>query len=102
MTTIIETRFGKYRRTAWTGGDKPDVDFATSPDGRELIEFFMDEQIADCGGMNNLKNWCLGSDTVKDKLDIFRNRALFDAWRTSRNRLPSDSGIATFYFRIPA
>lgn len=79
---MITTSCGTYKRTAWTGGDTPPPEFAKTWAGRELIQWFIDDQVADCGGMKNLPQWCFGDDTVADKLRIFEGRALLDAWRT--------------------
>lgn len=85
MISIIRTTEGDFKRTAWTGGDTPTPEFLNSWIGRCLVDFFMRDQIDDCGGMDNLKNWVFGADTVEDKLALFKNRAELDAWATSKN-----------------
>ena len=85
MQMIIDTDLGKFKRTAWTGGDTPTKTFEQTWVGKQLIAFFYEEQIADCGGINNVKNWIFGDQTLDEKLSIFRNRALGDAWATFHN-----------------
>lgn len=85
MTSIIRTTEGDFKRTAWTGGDTPTPEFLNSWIGRCLVDFFMRDQIEDCGGMENLKNWVFGADTVEDKLALFKNRAELDAWASFKN-----------------
>lgn len=82
---IIPTDLGNFRRTAWTGGDTPTPEFLQSLLGRQLVTFFVNDQIADCGGWEGVKQWLFGGQTVEEKLEIFANRARYDAWATSKN-----------------
>lgn len=77
--TITTKRGLTYERRAWTGGDKPDADFAGDPFAADLIEAFYDEQVAECGGLDL---WACAGTTAAERTEIFKNRALFDAWRT--------------------
>jgi hypothetical protein len=83
MKMIIDTFWGSFHRTAWTGGDSETTEFKLSGVGQQLFNFFFNEQIADCGG--NVKNWLMGDQTEQEKLQIFTNRAWADAWATSKN-----------------
>jgi hypothetical protein len=85
MQISIETDLGNFRRTAWTGGDIPDKLFEKTVVGRQLFEFFLREQIDDCGGVEGTLKWLFADQTLEEKMSIFRNRALLDAWRTFQN-----------------
>jgi len=85
MQTIIETDLGKFKRTAWTGGDTPNPEFEKTTVGHQLFEFFLNDQINDCGGIDGVKNCLMGDQTLEEKMSIFRNRAIHDAWATSKN-----------------
>lgn len=84
MQTTVKTSHGQFTRTAWTGGSVPPQGFAQTELGQELVEYFYHDQLDDCGGLANVKNWLFGGNTLEDKLAIFRNRALLDAWATYR------------------
>lgn len=75
----IETKSGrKYERRAWTGGDKPDIDFEYDPIANDLIQAFIDEQISECP----LDFWvCIGI-SEQERLAQYKRRAVLDAWRT--------------------
>jgi hypothetical protein len=76
----ITTKTGRcYKRRAWTGGDKPDIDFGCEPEVAELIDAFLQEQIAKCGGLDLWE--CAGTSAAERKA-IFQQRALPAAWRT--------------------
>ena len=75
----ITTKSGKvYERHAWTGGDTPDDQAASNPEYQELVAAFLDEQIAECGGLDMWEP----STSAAERLAIFQNRANLDAWRT--------------------
>ena len=76
----IQTKRGHvYQRRAWTGGDRPTIDFGNDPIEKDLIDAFYDEQVAECGGLGL---WECAGTTADERKEIFRNRALMDAWRT--------------------
>jgi hypothetical protein len=76
----ISTLSGRtYTRVAWTGGDKPDIDFGREPAQAELIKAFYDDSIADCGGLDL---WECAGTSAEERAAIFQHRALLDAWRT--------------------
>jgi len=80
----IETDFGTFRRTAWACDDPPSPEFLESPVGRQLVSFFLKEQLDLYGGIDNLKNWCCRHQTVEGKLKMIRCKAECDAWETFR------------------
>lgn len=90
---FVYTCGGCFVRTAWTGGDTPTSDFLETAIGRQLVDFFYQDQINDCGGMEGVKNWLFGDQTLEEKLTIFRNRAEYDAWATFKN--PVDNSRET-------
>jgi hypothetical protein len=77
----IFTDAGNYERAAWTGGDAPPPNWPLTEDlaGQYVYAFFLEEQIRECGG---LALWACAGTSVDDRLDIFKNRARLDAWRT--------------------
>lgn len=80
---LIETFVGLFQRTAWTGGDVPPSNWErTNQIGAQLFTFFLEEQIAECGGLDF---WLCAGTTAEERLDIFKNRARLDAWRTFEN-----------------
>ncbi len=85
MQLLIETDIGTFLRTAWTGGDSPYPEFERTTVGRQLRLFFINDQIADCGGPQGVLNWLFADQTLEDKLAIFHQRAIMDAWATYRN-----------------
>jgi hypothetical protein len=85
MNYVIDTGYGKFQRIAWTGGDTPNPEFSKCWPGLQLVSFYLMEQIEECGGKENLVNWLFGNQTVQDKIDIFTNRAILDAWVTSKH-----------------
>lgn len=85
MIMTIETDFGTFQRKAWTGGDTPNAEFEKTVVGRQLLTFFINDQINDCGGLEGTLNWLMGGQTLDEKMAIFRNRALLDAWATFNN-----------------
>lgn len=81
MTNLytITTASGRtYERRAWTGGDKPDIDFAAT-EGLELVQAYYQEQVDECGGLDL---WECAGTSAAERAEIFRNRAVLDAWRT--------------------
>jgi hypothetical protein len=78
----ITTKQGlTYERRAWTGGDKPDVNFGKDPTEKDLIAAYYNDQVVDCGGLDL---WECAGTTAMERVEIFMNRAIFDAWRTLR------------------
>lgn len=68
-----------YARRAWTGGDKPDIDFGRTPLEKDLIDAYYNEMIAESGGLDL---WECAGTTTDERKDMFRNCAIMDAWRT--------------------
>lgn len=80
MTKLITTYLGNhYERRAWTGGDKPRPDFPLTMEETQVVRVFLDEQLDECGGLGL---WACAGTSPKERLDIFWNRAVMDAWRT--------------------
>jgi len=79
----IYTSKGIFHRTAWTGGDAPTKTFLKSSIGKELVAIFLNEQIADCGGLDL---WNCAGISPEERLAIFQNRANLDAWATFRKK----------------
>jgi len=76
----ITTKLGHtYQRRAWTGGDKPDIDFENDPIHKDLIEAFYDETVAECGGLDL---WECAGTSIEERKKQFHSWAVFDAWRT--------------------
>jgi hypothetical protein len=74
-----------YQRYAWTGGDTPrDDEEKHNPDYAALVEWYYNEQVEDCGGLDL---WECAGTSVEDRKAIFRNRARLDAWRTFERNL---------------
>ena len=69
-----------------TGGDAPTPEFENCEIGKILINFFIQDQINDCGGINEVQEWLFGG-SLEEKLNIINNRAKYDAWATYRNFL---------------
>ena len=68
-----------YERRAWTGGNKPDIDFGREPLQKDLVDAFYNEQVEDSGGLDF---WVCAGTSVEERTAIFLNRAMLDAWRT--------------------
>lgn len=77
--TITTKRGYSYELRAWTGGDKPDIDFAKDEVAQDLIGALIDGQIKDSCGLDF---WACAGTSASERLEIFTNRAILDAWRT--------------------
>lgn len=73
MTNLftIEANGKTYNRRAWTGGDAPTKIEFRIPEFSNLYLAFLQDQIKDFGQTPDM-----------DTLEIFKNRAELDAWRT--------------------
>jgi len=80
MIHFIKTSNGVFMRQAWTGGDVPPIAWERiSQVASELYAFFLEESIADSGGLDF---WACAGTSAEERLDIFKNRAKLDAWAT--------------------
>lgn len=83
MNYTILTSEGNFQRIAWTGGSTPPENFIQTNLGRELYQFFLNEQLADCGGLDL---WECAGTSKEERFQIFHNRATLDAWATYREK----------------
>jgi hypothetical protein len=80
MIYIIKTVYGNYLRRAWTGGDTPPPNWErTNHIAAQLYSFFLEEQIADSGGLDF---WACAGTSAEERLKMFENCARLDAWAT--------------------
>ena len=76
---ITTSRGRVYQRRTWTGGDTPPSNWEKTSPASDLVKAFLDEQIAQCLGLDY---WECAGTSAAERLEIFRNRAVLDAWRT--------------------
>lgn len=82
MKTVIEIYDGQYHwfeRHAWTGGDTPPQNWPVTIMERELVDFFFQESLRESGGLGLWE--CAGTPALTRE-QLFKNRALLDAWAT--------------------